>query len=125
VPWVAKGVLGAMGPGQGAGTNQSIVQEGTNLPIEDRIKATRRGLLVQAARAGLVEQLPVHRETAPDGRHGPGNQASDHEHLPIRQRHDCSHSLTAPWTGLMLPQDLQPGHCQWCARALNPQRWQR
>ena len=27
--------------------------------------------------------------------------------------------------GLMLPQFLQLGHCQWWARALKPQCWQR
>jgi len=46
VTWVDKGVLSAMGPNQGAGTNQSLSQEGTNLSIEDMIKQTRRGLLV-------------------------------------------------------------------------------
>jgi predicted Zn-dependent protease len=45
VTWIENGVLRAMGP-QGATTNQSLVQEGTNLSIEDMIKQTRRGLLV-------------------------------------------------------------------------------
>ncbi len=46
VTWVDKGVLGAFGPNQGASTNQSLVQEGSNLSIEDMIRQTRRGLLV-------------------------------------------------------------------------------
>ena len=46
VTWVDKGVLTAMGPNQGAGTNQSLSQEGSNLSVEDMIKSTRRGLLV-------------------------------------------------------------------------------
>jgi predicted Zn-dependent protease len=46
VTWVEKGILRAMGPNQGAGTNQSLHQEGTNLTVEEMIKQTRRGLLV-------------------------------------------------------------------------------
>ena len=48
VTWVDKGVLAAMGPNQGAGLNQSLVQEGSELSIEDMIKQTRRGLLVSS-----------------------------------------------------------------------------
>ena len=46
VVWVEKGVLKAFGPGQGANVNQSMVQEGTDLSIDEMIKKTRRGLLV-------------------------------------------------------------------------------
>lgn len=46
VTWVDKGVLSALGPNQGAGVNQSLVQEGSNLSVEDMIKQTRRGLLI-------------------------------------------------------------------------------
>jgi predicted Zn-dependent protease len=62
VTWVDKGVLGAMGPGQGAGTNQSLVQEGSNLSIEDMIKQTRRGLLVTSfwyIRGVPSQQIPL------------------------------------------------------------------
>jgi predicted Zn-dependent protease len=45
VTWVEKGVLRAAGPQQ-ANVNMSLVQEGSNLSIEDMIKQTRRGLLV-------------------------------------------------------------------------------
>ncbi len=46
VTWVENGKLGQpAGPG-GASTNMSLVQEGSNLSIEDMIKQTRRGLLV-------------------------------------------------------------------------------
>ncbi len=46
VTWVNKGVLTAFGPNQGAGVNQSLVQEGTELSVEDMIRQTRRGLLI-------------------------------------------------------------------------------
>ena len=62
VTWVDKGVLGAMGPNQGAGTNQSLVQEGSNLSIEDMIKATRRGLLITSfwyIRGVPSQQIPL------------------------------------------------------------------
>jgi predicted Zn-dependent protease len=45
VTWVEKGVLGAVG-NQPASVNMSLVQEGSNLSIEEMIKQTRRGLLV-------------------------------------------------------------------------------
>ena len=45
VQWVEKGILRAQGP-QAANVNMSLVQEGSNLSIEDMIKQTRRGLLV-------------------------------------------------------------------------------
>jgi predicted Zn-dependent protease len=47
VTWVEKGVLRNLaGPTQPATVNMSLVQEGSNLSIEDMIKQTRRGLLV-------------------------------------------------------------------------------
>jgi predicted Zn-dependent protease len=47
VTWVEKGVLKALaGPDAGAAVNMSLVQEGTDLSIDDMIKQTRRGLLV-------------------------------------------------------------------------------
>ena len=47
VTWVEKGLLrGPEGTGPFAGTGQSLVQEGSNLSIEDMVKQTRRGLLV-------------------------------------------------------------------------------
>lgn len=46
VTWIENGVLRAFGPGQGATPNMSLVQEGSNLSIEDMVKQTRRGLLV-------------------------------------------------------------------------------
>ena len=46
VTWVEKGVLRNLSGGQPATVNMSLVQEGTNLSIEDMIRQTRRGLLV-------------------------------------------------------------------------------
>ena len=46
VTWVEKGLLRNMSAGQPASVNMSMVQEGTNLSIEDMIRQTRRGLLV-------------------------------------------------------------------------------
>jgi predicted Zn-dependent protease len=46
VTWVENGVLRASGPNQGATTNMSLVQGGTDLSIEDMVRQTRRGLLV-------------------------------------------------------------------------------
>jgi predicted Zn-dependent protease len=45
VTWIENGILRAVGP-QSANTNQSLVQVGTDLSIEDMVKQTRRGLLV-------------------------------------------------------------------------------
>jgi predicted Zn-dependent protease len=47
VTWVDKGMLrGPEGTGPSANVNMSLVQEGSNLSIEDMVKQTRRGLLV-------------------------------------------------------------------------------
>lgn len=46
VTWVEKGVLKSWANGAGASTNQSLVQEGSELSIEDMVKQTKRGLLV-------------------------------------------------------------------------------
>ena len=46
VTWVEKGVLKSWANGAGASTNQSLVQEGTDLSIEEMVKRTKRGLLV-------------------------------------------------------------------------------
>ena len=47
VTWVDKGLLrGPEGTGPFANTGMSLVQEGSNLSIEDMVKQTRRGLLV-------------------------------------------------------------------------------
>src|SRR5262245_19816308 len=46
VTWVEKGILRNMAQGQPANVNMSLVQEGSNLSIEDMIKQTRRGLLI-------------------------------------------------------------------------------
>lgn len=47
VTWVEKGVLKTKGgPDAGANVNMSLVQEGSNLSIEDMVRQTRRGLLV-------------------------------------------------------------------------------
>jgi predicted Zn-dependent protease len=46
VTWVENGVLRNFAQGQPANVNMSLVQEGSNLSIEDMIKQTRRGLLV-------------------------------------------------------------------------------
>ena len=46
VTWVENGVLRNLATGQPATVNMSLVQEGSNLSIEDMIKQTRRGLLV-------------------------------------------------------------------------------
>ena len=47
VTWVDKGMLrGPEGAGPSANVNMSLVQEGSNLSIEDMVKQTRRGLLV-------------------------------------------------------------------------------
>jgi predicted Zn-dependent protease len=48
VTWLEKGVLTTVGPGQAANTNQSLVQEGTELSVADMIRQTRRGLLVNS-----------------------------------------------------------------------------
>lgn len=45
VTWIENGVLKALGPQQ-ATLNNSLVQGGTDLSVEDMIKQTRRGLLV-------------------------------------------------------------------------------
>lgn len=44
--WIEKGVLRNLVPGSQATLNMSLVQEGSNLSLEDMIKQTRRGLLV-------------------------------------------------------------------------------
>jgi predicted Zn-dependent protease len=47
VTWVEKGVLhGPEGTGPSANVGMSMVQEGSNLSIDDMVKQTRRGLLV-------------------------------------------------------------------------------
>lgn len=46
VTWVDNGILRASGQGLGATPNMSLVQEGSNLSIDDMIRQTRRGLLV-------------------------------------------------------------------------------
>jgi predicted Zn-dependent protease len=47
VTWVEKGLLrGPEGAGSNASVNMSLVQEGSNLSIEDMVKQTKRGLLV-------------------------------------------------------------------------------
>ena len=47
VTWVEKGLLrGPEGGANGTNVNMSLVQEGSNLSIEDMVKQTRRGLLV-------------------------------------------------------------------------------
>jgi predicted Zn-dependent protease len=47
VTWIEKGRLrGPEGPGNNPGVTQSLVQEGSDLSIEDMVKQTRRGLLV-------------------------------------------------------------------------------
>lgn len=46
VTWVEKGILEAFGPNQGANTNQTLVQSGSELSIDDMVKQTRRGLLI-------------------------------------------------------------------------------
>jgi predicted Zn-dependent protease len=47
VTWVEKGLLrGPEGTGPSANVNMSMVQEGSNLSIEDMVKQTKRGLLV-------------------------------------------------------------------------------
>jgi hypothetical protein len=62
VTWIEKGILKAMGPDQGASTNQSLHQEGSNLSIEDMIKQTRRGLLITSfwyIRGVPSQQIPL------------------------------------------------------------------
>src|SRR5688572_10331180 len=46
VTWIENGVLRNLGQGQPANVNMSLVQEGSNLSIDDMVKQTRRGLLV-------------------------------------------------------------------------------
>lgn len=46
VTWIENGILRAVGPNQPATVNMSLVQEGTELSVEDMIRQTRRGLLV-------------------------------------------------------------------------------
>ena len=46
VTWVENGVLRNLASGQPATVNMSLVQEGSNLSIDEMIKQTRRGLLV-------------------------------------------------------------------------------
>ena len=45
VTWVENGILRTLGTGAPASTNQSLVQVGSDLSIEDMIKQTRRGLI--------------------------------------------------------------------------------
>lgn len=46
VTWVEDGILRTLGATAAASTNQSLVQEGGNLSIDEMVKQTRRGLLV-------------------------------------------------------------------------------
>jgi hypothetical protein len=46
VTWVENGVLRTLGATAAASTNQSLVQVGTDMSVEEMIKQTRRGLLV-------------------------------------------------------------------------------
>jgi predicted Zn-dependent protease len=46
VTWVENGILRTLGPGAPASTNQSLVQVGTDLTVDEMVKQTRRGLLV-------------------------------------------------------------------------------
>ncbi|MBL0173382.1 MAG: hypothetical protein IPP90_22370 [Gemmatimonadaceae bacterium] len=46
VTWVENGVLRTLGAGAGATTNQSLVQVGTDLTVDEMVKQTKRGLLV-------------------------------------------------------------------------------
>ena len=46
VTWVENGILRTLGTGAAAGTNQSLMQVGTNLSVEEMVKQTKRGLLV-------------------------------------------------------------------------------
>ena len=46
VTWVENGILRTLGPGARASTNQSLVQEGTDMTVDEMVKQTRRGLLV-------------------------------------------------------------------------------
>ena len=46
VTWVENGILRTLGAGAGATTNQSLVQVGTDLTVDEMVKQTRRGLLV-------------------------------------------------------------------------------
>src|SRR5688572_10213167 len=46
VTWVEKGLLRNLSAGQPASVNMSLVQEGSNLSVEDMVRQTRRGLLV-------------------------------------------------------------------------------
>ena len=46
VTWVENGILRTLGAGAGASTNQSLVQVGTELTVDEMVKQTRRGLLV-------------------------------------------------------------------------------
>lgn len=46
VTWVENGVLRSLAANAPASTNQSLVQEGSNLSVEEMIKQTKRGLLV-------------------------------------------------------------------------------
>lgn len=46
VTWVENGVLRSLGATAAASTNQSLVQGGTELSVEEMVKQTRRGLLV-------------------------------------------------------------------------------
>ena len=46
VTWVEDGILRSLGAGAAASTNQSLVQVGTDLTVDEMVKQTRRGLLV-------------------------------------------------------------------------------
>ena len=46
VTWVENGILRSLGADARASTNQSLVQVGTELSVEEMVKQTRRGLLV-------------------------------------------------------------------------------
>jgi predicted Zn-dependent protease len=77
VTWVENGILRASGPANGASPNMSVVQEGSNLSIEEMIRQTRRGLLVTffwyirgvpsedqpLLNTGMTRPAKIHRQT--------------------------------------------------------------
>ena len=82
-----------------------------------RMQAPRAGQVVHAAsaaRSAIQAEVSARRDDAAAMRQ-PASQRPTRRHQ----------SPAALCRGLIVPQCLQLGHCQWCARALKPQRWQR
>ena len=78
-----------------------------------------------ASLAGLVEQLPQRVARAIQAQVRAAQAQPPRAPARPDRRRAAIRSPAALCSGLTVPQSLQLGHCQWCARAPKPQRWQR